>query len=182
MQPNFHGITLRLTLIKGSPFVGVSYSPRRINKKTLCPHTEVSMDRQTALREALYPCLPPPAQSGREIRAHNQSAIQRVRDIEHSLSPPSLSLINNKRGVITTRTAGASHTTPSFRIFLAVMERRGISGQTWPNCPLGHSLSESLPCPSLALCTLLWPASTMHVYLEEEATCAFDSTVLPFFL
>ena len=36
---------------------------------------------------------------------------------------------------------------------------------------------ESLPCPSLAPC-MPWPTSTMYVYLEEEATCAFDSTVL----
>ena len=154
--------------------------PRHINKKTLCPHTEVSMDRQTALREALYPSLRPLSQEERSAHIINRQS--KGCAISNTHSRPSLSLINNKRGVITARTAGASHTTPSFRIFLAVMERRGISGQTWPNCPLGHSLSESLPCPSLALCTLLWPTSTMYVYLEEEATCAFDSTVLPFFL
>ena len=59
----------------------------------------------TSLREA-------PSQSQicpqlvRGRTAENQSGIQRVRNIEHSLSFSSL--INNKRGVITTRTGGGS--------------------------------------------------------------------------
>ena len=47
---------------------------RRINKKTLCPHTEVSMDRQTALREALDPSLSPLSREERSAHIINRQS------------------------------------------------------------------------------------------------------------